>query len=433
MRFRRLRAGLLRHHDFRHLWAADAISQVGNRINVLAVPLLAITVLDASTFDVSLLRTLETLAWLVFGLPVGAWCDRLRARRVMMVSDLGRAVAFGTIPLAALFGLLTVAQLCVVAAIAGIMTVFFDVAHQTFLPRLVEHEQLLEGNAKLQVNMSVAAVISPSLSGFIVQWFTAPIAVLVNALSFVWSAVWLKGVRTREELPPRVGKPRLRQEIREGLRLVVRHPLLRPIGLTGALQSLFQSIHLAISVVFMVRVLHLDPAGIGLLSSTTLLGAVLGAYAAGGLARRLGQARLMRIAALTYGGAFLLYPLTQFGWWLASWAVAGFMTSAGVVVLNVVTVSFQQRVCPRQLLGRMNATMKFLSWGTIPIGSILGGALAAMAGLRGTLWIAAAGVLVSAVPLLASPLRGLRDLPGHEPAAPSTSDAATATPDRASS
>jgi MFS family permease len=431
MRFPKPRMGLLKQRDFRHLWAADAISQLGNRVNVLAVPLLAITVLDASTFEVSLLRTLETLAWLVFGLPVGAWCDRLRARRVMITADIVRAVAFGTVPLAALLGWLSVAQLCVVVAVAGVFTVFFDVAHQTFLPRLVSREQLVEGNTKLQANMSVAAVISPSLSGFIVQWFTAPVAVLLNAVSFLWSAAWLQGIHKREDLAPKQGKPRLRTEIKEGLRFVATHPLLRPIALTGALQSLFQSVHLAISVVFLVRVLGLNPATIGLLSSTTLIGAVLGAFSSGWLTRRLGQGRLMWIAALAYGGAFMLYPLTQPGWWLASWAVAGFVTSAGVIVLNVVTVSFQQSACPDHLLGRMNATMKFLVWGTIPVGSALGGGLAAIAGLRGTLWIAAVGVLLSSVFLLVSPLRRLRDLPGGY-TAESTSDADTATPDRTS-
>jgi hypothetical protein len=298
MRFPKPRAGLLTDHDFRHLWAADAISQLGNRINVLAVPLLAITVLDASTFEVSLLRTLETLAWLVFGLPVGAWCDRLRARRVMITADVVRAVAFGTIPLAALFGGITVIHLCVVVAVAGVLTVFFDVAHQTFLPRLVERDHLVEGNAKLQANMSIAAVVSPSLSGLLVQWFTAPIAILVNAVSFVWSAAWLKTIRKREVLPPRPAKPGIRTEIKEGLHLVVTHSLLRPIGITGALQSLFQSVHLAISVVFLARVLHLSPAVIGFLSSTTLVGAVLGAFA--------------------YGGAFVLIrSLTVAGGWRA--------------------------------------------------------------------------------------------------------------------
>jgi MFS family permease len=419
--------GLLRQRDFRNFWIADALSQLGNRITVLATPLLAITMLDASNFEVALLRTLETAAWLVFGLPVGAWCDRMRARRVMMVSDIARAVAFGTIPLAALFGVLSIWQLCVVAAAAGTLTVFFDVAHQTYLPRLIPRDDLIEGNARLQANTSVAAVVSPSIGGFIIQWFTAPVAILVNAVSFLWSAAWLRSIRSTETITPRTGKPRLRQEIREGLRLVFHHPLLRVMAVTGALQGLFQSAHLAVAVVFLARVIHLEPGAIGLLSSTGLVGAVLGAFVAQPLATRLGQARLLRIAALAFGGLFLLYPLTQPNWGLLTWAIAGFVTSWAVVVLNVVTISFQQSVCPDHLLSRVNATMKFLTWGAIPVGSVLGGALTAAVGLRGTLWVAAAGVLLSSVLLLLSPLRKMRELTDYPGAT-----TGSATPERTS-
>lgn len=408
---RRRIGGILGQRDFRHLWAADAISQLGNRINVLAMPLLAITVLNASTVEVSLLRTLETAAWLVLGMPVGAWCDRLRCRPVLIVADVGRAVVFGTVPVAYLFGVLTIWQLFAVAAVTGILTVFFDVAHQTYLPRLIGRGELLDGNAKLQANTSVAAVVAPSVSGFLVQWFGAVTAVLVNAVSFLWSASWLGGIRASETRPVRTDKPRLVAEILAGLRLVLANPLLRVIGLTGAMASLFQSAHLAVSVVFLVRTLHLAPGAIGLLSSTALVGAVIGAFVVRPIATRLGQARLMCVAALVYGAGFVLYPLTRSGWWLACWAVAGFVTSCAIVMLNVVQVSFQQTICPDELLGRMNATMKFLLWGTIPVGSALGGGLAVAAGLRGTLWIAAIGVLLSSVWLLLSPVRKLRDLP----------------------
>jgi MFS family permease len=402
---------ILRRRDFRHLWAADAVSQLGNRINILAMPLLAITVLNASTVEVSLLRTLETAAWLVLGMPVGAWCDRMRCRPVLIVADVGRAVVLGTVPIAFLFGVLTFWQLCCVAAITGILTVFFDVAHQTYLPRLIERGELLDGNAKLQANTSVAAVVAPSVSGFLVQWFGAAIAVLANALSFLWSACWLSTIRAKESRPVRAGRPRLMAEIGAGLRLVMSHPLLRVIGLTGALGSLFQSAHTAVSVVFLVRTLHLAPGAIGLLSSTALVGAVIAAFVVRPIAAKLGQARLMCLAALAYGVGFLVFPVTRPGVGLVCWAVAGFATSCAIVMLNVVQVSFQQAICPDELLGRMNATMKFLLWGTIPVGSALGGGLATVVGLRGTLWIAATGVLVSSVWLLLSPVRRLRDLP----------------------
>lgn len=170
------------------MWIADGLSQLGNRINLLALPLLAATTLEASAFDVSMLRVLQTLAYLLLGLQVGAWCDRMRNRPVLIVADLGCFVAHGTIPIAAAFGALSLWQVYAVVAVAGVLGVFFDVAH-TYLPRLVEREHLTEGNARLQANLSVAAVAGPSAAGFLVQFLGAPGAVAANAVSFLWSAV----------------------------------------------------------------------------------------------------------------------------------------------------------------------------------------------------------------------------------------------------
>jgi Major Facilitator Superfamily len=193
--------GLLRRRDFRHLWAADLISQLGTRMSFLAVPLLAVATLHASAFEVSLLRASQTVAYLLIGLQVGAWCDRMRCRPVLVVADLGRAVALGSVPLAAALGVLGLGQLYVVVFVVGVLTVFFDVAHQTYLPRLVERSRLIEGNARLQGNSSVAAVAAPVPAGYLVQWFTGAGAVLVDAASYLWSALWLRSIR-RPRPPP---------------------------------------------------------------------------------------------------------------------------------------------------------------------------------------------------------------------------------------
>lgn len=405
--------GLLRQRDFRHLWAADLISQLGTRIGFLAVPLLAVTTLHASAFQVALLRALQTVAYLLVGLQVGVWCDRIRCRPVLVVADLGRAAALGSVPVAAAFGVLGLGQLYAVVFAAGVLTVCFDVAHQTYLPRLVERDRLIEGNARLQTNLSAAAVAAPTLAGYLVQWFTGVGGVLADAASYLWSALWLRSIRAPERVPPRQGAGRTGAEIREGLRLVAGDPILRAIAAGNAGFCLAQAVYSAVVVVFLVRTVHLSPAAIGLLNTTGLAGALLAAVATRPLARRLGQARLMWLSVLGNAAGFLAIPLTGPGPRLACYAAGGVVTSFGIIALNIVQVSFQQARCPAGLLGRLNATMMVVVVGAIPVGSLLGGVLAELAGLRATLWTAAAMVVLSALWLL--PLAGLRDLP--EPSA----------------
>jgi MFS family permease len=195
------RGGALLHHvDFRRLWIGETVSQLGSNISLLALPLVAILVVHATTFEVGLLTALESAAFLVVGLPAGAWVDRMRYRRVLIVNDVVRAIALGSIPAAQLVGVLSIEQLYVVALLSGISTVFFDVAYQSYLPQLVDRELLVEGNAKLQGSESVSQIAGPSLGGVLIQVLTAPYAVLVDALSFVWSAAWVTAISAR---PPR--------------------------------------------------------------------------------------------------------------------------------------------------------------------------------------------------------------------------------------
>lgn len=405
------RGGLLRHRDFRHLWLADAASQVGTRTSMLALPLLAVTVLHATTIEVSLLRVAQTLAYLLLGLQIGAWCDRVRGRPVVVLADLGRAAAFGWIPVAAALGVLTVWQVYLVVAVAGVLTVFFDVARQSYLPRLVAPTDLVEGNTKLAANASVAAVAGPGVAGGLVQWAGAPIAIGLNALTYLWSALWLRAIHTTEPPPAVPERRHLAREIGQGLRVVFTDPILRAFGLHGATMSLFQAANTAISVVFLVRVVGLGAGVIGVLSSAALIGAVASAAVTGALTRALGSARLLLLAGLIGGAGFLLQPLTAPGWRLVWTVASGFLAGAAITVLNIVEVSYQQAACPPALRGRVNATVRFLVWGAIPVGSVLGGVVGTAIGLRPTLWLAGAGALLAAAWLVCSPLRTMRDLP----------------------
>lgn len=405
------RTRLLRQRDFRCLWAADAVSQVGTRVSFLAIPLLAVSVLDASAFEVSLLRFASTVGYLLLGLQIGAWCDRARCLPLLVASDLGRGLIMVSIPVAAAFEVLTLGQVFVVVFVAGLLTVLFDVAHQSYLPRLIAREHLVWGNTSLQANRSIAAVGAPSLGGYLVQWLSAPVAILADAVSYLWSAAFLRAIRTPEKAPESVAGKHLRREIAEGLRFVYRNPALRAIGGHGACMAFFQAAHSAVSVVFLVREVGLSPGTIGIVGSVGLVGAVLAAATTRRLSDRYGAARMLWIVAVISGAVMMLYPFTAPGWGLAWCVVSGFGLSYGIVFMTIVQVSFQQAICSERVLGRVSATMTFLVWGAIPLGSVFGGLLASEFGLPATLWIAAVGVLLSALWFLFSPIRTMRDLP----------------------
>lgn len=415
----RAAASLLGHRDFRLLWGGETVSELGSQVSELALPLVAVLTLRASTFQVGLLTAAGTAAFLLMGLPAGAWVDRVRRRPVMIAADLGRAVALGSVPVAAALGVLRLPQLYAVTLLAGTLTVFFDVAYQSYLPALVGRQRLVEGNAKLAGSQEAARVAGPSLSGGLVQAVGGPVAIVADAVSFLASAGALARINLVEAAPERQESRRLHREIGEGLRFVLGHPILRAIAGTTATSNFFSAVFAAVAVVFLVRGLHQAPGVIGLLFAAGSVGGVTGAVLASGLARRLGGSRSILAGAAVSGLGLLLVPLTRPGPGLVLFAVGVFVVSFGGVVYNVNQVSFRQGLCPAHLLGRMNATMRFLVWGTLPLGGVAGGALGATIGLRPTLWVAAGGSILACAWVLASPLSTMRDLPGHPSPDPS--------------
>ena len=407
---------LLRHRDFRLLWGGETVSELGSQVSLLAIPLLAVGTLHATTFEMGLLTAASTAAFLIVGLPAGVWVDRLRRRRLMIVADGGRVLALGSIPVAYGLGGLTLAQLFVVTLASGILTVFFDVAYQSYLPTLVGREHLVEGNAKLTGSAQVAAVAGPSVAGGLVQAFGSSVAVAVDSLSFLVSAAAVGAIAAPEPKPtvPESGHPRLLRGIAEGLRFVFGNALLRAIAATTATANLFGGIAAAVEIVFLVRQVHASPGEIGLLFALAGVGGVLGAFAAGPIARRVGGARATIIGIGVSVGA-LLIPLTTPGAGLLYFGFGLFLVSFSATVYNVNQVSFRQRLCPDRLLGRMNATMRFVVWGVLPIGALIGGFLGAAFGLRTTLWVGALGQALAGVWLLASPMCSLRDFPDAPP------------------
>src|SRR5690348_7771631 len=247
------RSGLWHHLDFRRLWIGETVSQFGTFISQLALPLVAILVVHATTFEVGLLTTFEMLAFLVVGLPAGAWVDRMRYRWVLIVNDVIRALALASIPLAQGLGVLTIGQLYAVALLTGVSTVFFDVAYQSYLPQLVDRSALVEGNAKLQASESVSQIAGPGVGGLLIQALTAPYAVLVDAASFLWSAAWVGAIRQRPPRPLRKPDRSLRREVAQGLRFVLGNRLLRSIAMCTGTSNLFSNVSFPVYYILLAR------------------------------------------------------------------------------------------------------------------------------------------------------------------------------------
>lgn len=407
----RRRWGLLRDHDFRQLFIADTVSQFGTQISVLALPLVAVLVLNATPFEVGLLAACETLAFLLVGLPAGAWVDRMRRRNVLIAGDIGRAFVLATIPVAWWLDVLTMPQLYAVGLATGVLTVFFDVAYQSYLPHLVGRDNLVEGNAKLEAVHGVAQISGPAVAGVVIQWLTAPVAVLADAVSFAASALSVGLIRKREERPQRKPDQHLGREIAEGLKFVVGNRLLRSIALCTGSSNFFNAMLGAMLILFLAKDLGQPPSVLGLVLSIASVGGLLGALTATRIAKWLGQGPTIWIST-AFGSPFgLLWPLAQADWRMWAAAVGGAVWWFCAVVYNITQVSFRQGLTPEALLGRMNATMRFLVWGTLPLGGLVGGLLGQHLGVRETLWVATIGGLFTFLPPFLSPLRRMRELP----------------------
>ena len=367
--------------------------------------------LRASTFQVGLLTSAATAAFALIALPAGALVDRWAKRRLMIWCDVARMLIIGSVPLAAAFRLLTLGQLYAVAVTAGVCTVFFDVAYQSYLPVVVAREHLVDGNGKLGATQSFAQVTGPGLGGGLVGLVGAAGAMAADAVSYAVSVASLLAIGGRAEAPQPAGdRAGLRAEITEGLSFVLGHPILRKIVACTGTANLFGSMGVALEIVFLVRVLRVRPADTGLLIAVASLGGVAGGLLAGRLSGRIGSARIIWYSMLVLSFPQLLVPLAEPGWRVAAFAVGMAFFSFGAVVYNVAQVSYRQAICPPRLLGRMNAAVRWVVWGTIPLGGLLGGVLGTLAGVRATLWIAFAGSWAAGWWVFFSPLRGLRAL-----------------------
>jgi MFS family permease len=411
---RRPSGALWSHPDFVKLWTGQSISELGSQVSQLAIPWLAAVDLHASPLAFSLLGVLGFLPFILFALPAGVWVDRLRRRQILIVGDSARAVLLLLIPVLWFAGVLEIWHLLILEFLIGIFTVFFDVAYQSYLPALIEREDLVDGNSKLQVTVGIAQVGGPSLAGGLIAAITAPYAILVDSMSFVISSVFMIRMRHRENLPRQdtnEPRPRMWPQVKEGLAWVVGHRNLRAIaGCTGT-SNFCSSLMFAIVILYMVRVLHLSAFEAGAVFAVGSAGSIVGALFANRLGLKLGLGTAIVFTAVIFSFGGLAYPLAPKSFPLPALMAGQLLFGFSAIAYNILQVSYRQAITPERLQGRMNAAMRWIVWGTIPLGTLAGGAIAQATTLHTALWVGALLGTPTFLWVLLSPLRSIREIP----------------------
>ncbi|HEY0602652.1 MAG TPA: MFS transporter [Herpetosiphonaceae bacterium] len=405
---------LWRHTDFLKLWAGETVSLVGSQITTFALPLVAVLVLDATPVQVGILNAAGFAPFLLLTLPAGVWLDRRRRRPTMILTNVGRALLLGLVPLLAALGQLRIEYLYVIVFLSGMLTVFFQLAYQAYLPAVVEREHIIDGNSKLAASASISEIGGPGIGSLLVALFTAPFALVADACSFAVSALLLALIRKPEAAPEvPVQRQTFRRDVAEGFRLTFTNPFLRVFAAEAATYNLFWRVIETVFVLYIVRELRLPQEVYGLILTAGSIGALLGALLTERIARRLGIGMTIFAGALLSDVAPLLLPLATGPTpvLIALLTLSFFLRGFGTTGCNVQIISIRQLVTPDRLRGRMNASYRLLVTGTIPIGALLGGFLGEWIGLQLTLLVGALGLLSTWLWLWFSPVIRLRALP----------------------
>lgn len=403
--------GLWRHPDFLRLWGAQVGSAFGSRVTRTALPIIAILSLEATPTEVAVLSALGVAPALFVGLFAGGYVDRTAKRPLLVGADLARALLILTVPAAAWLGTLAMPQLYVVTAAVGAATTLFQIADRSFLPALVGPTRLVEGNARLEATESVAEATGPGLAGVLVQALTAPIALIVDALSYVWSALLLSRIRAPEAPPPPAdARATVFDDVRTGFRACLSHPLIGRALVADAVLYFFGGFFLALYMILALGTLGLPPAAAGLVISVGGVGALAGAVIAAPLARLAGAGPAMVLSLGVGQAANLLIPLAPSAGRLAVplLIVQQLVGDALLAAYAIYSLSLRQRLLPQAVLGRANATFHVVTGLTLPAGALVAGPLADAAGVSAALWIGACGGLLAAPVLAGSSVRRLR-------------------------
>jgi MFS family permease len=410
----RLSRGVWRDPDFRRLWGAVVISTYGTLVRGPALLFTAIFLLDASPADVGALRIAEVLPGFLVGLVAGAWVDRLRRRPIMIGTDLARALILLTIPLAAALGRVSLVQLLVVTALVSLCSVFFDVAYQSYLPTLVRNEDLVSANSALTGAMSVVESLAFSTGGWLVQLFSAPMAILADAVSFAGSAIFIGRIGTSEPKAAGDGAESdlsILHEALAGLAASWREPVLRALVIAGGAQHLAYGLIGTVYLLYLNQEVGFDPGALGMIFAVGGISAFLGAIAAARLTTGIGIVMIAALVLAAVGESFVPLATTVS---LASVILLVMQQIVGDFALTIFEInhlSLRQAIVPAQLLGRVNATVRVAEFGALLVGTALAGVLGEALGLRATLWLAAGCSLLGAAALMTSPVRAIARMP----------------------
>jgi predicted MFS family arabinose efflux permease len=406
---------LLRQPEFLKLWSAQAISQLGDQVTLLALPLVAVLTLDASAAQMGLLTAAELMPHLLFSLFAGVWIERRSHRRKLMIAaDIARAGLLVSVPLAAAFDVLTFPQLYAVAFAVGSFAVLFDISWATLFPAVVPRRDLVDASSKLSLSRSLSFVVGPSLAGFLVQAVTAPVTLLLDAFSFIGSALFLGRIRTPEPSPERDGNGVLRS-LRDGMRFVLRDDLIRADLGCAATVNLFNFVFAAIFILYATRELGVAPGTLGIALGLGAIGGILGALIAPPLERAIGIGPSVVLGSVLFPAPLILVPIAS-GSELTIGVMLGtaeFFSAVGVMIFDVSAASMLFLRTPDRIRARTAGTFRFVNYGIRPIGALLGGALGTAIGLQATLWIGVLGALLGVVWLVFSPIPRLREAPAE--------------------
>ena len=403
---------LRRHSAFVRLWASVSVSVFGDQISALAIPLCAVLTLHASATQMGVLTALFWLPHLLFALPVGVWVDERPVKRLVMVAaDVLRAALLVSIPLAAAFDVLSLEQLYVVVFLVGSCAVFFDLSYSSFFTATVPREQVLAANGHLSTSRATAYVAGPSLAGVLVQLLTAPVAILVDAVSFIASALFLRGARVDEPFHESRGVS-ASARLKEGVRILMRHPLLRGSVGCAATVNLFTFMISAIYVLYASRTLGLSAGVIGITLGIGAVGALVGAVVAPRIGRRIGLGPAIVLGCLVFSVPFVLLPFATGSTFVkaAILSFAEFVSAFGVMIFDTNANSLTALAVPQRMRARIAGASRVFNYGTRPFGALIGGALAGAIGIRQTLLFAAVGAVLSVIWLFASPIAGTHEM-----------------------
>jgi MFS family permease len=407
---------------FLKLWAGQSVSLMGSAVTGLALPLTAIYVLHVNAGQIGVLKTLQWLPYILISLFVGAWSDRHRRKPVMILASLGQAIVLAAIVAFAKLGILSLGMLFVAVFITGSLTVFFDVSYTAYIPALVGKEDLLGANSRLQSSAAVAQISGPAVAGLLVQLITAPLALVVDAASFIVSVVTLAWIRETESAPkPPASEAGMVSQIKAGLAVVVKEPVLRALVVTSACYNLFTQWINVLFLLFAVRELGMSAGVIGAIASGAAIGGLAGSLSAGIISRKAGVGRTFMGCVIGECGVLMAVPFVpshHIAFAAVVMAIAFAVSGAGSAISSIAGISIRQAVTPQHLIGRMTATYRFVSFGVVAIGALVGGLTGQWLGLRTGLLVGAIGIQATIVWVAFSPLPRLRDLAPEPVAAP---------------